>query len=69
MTKATVKWLGTRKLTKQGGALYISIPVEFCKKNGMEKGSPLDIYMDTGKGDKIILKIRNTNLKNKKEGE
>ena len=68
MTKAKVKWLGTRKLTKQGGALYISIPMKFCRENGMEKGSPIDIYIDTGKGDMIILKKRNVNLI-KKEGD
>ena len=52
-----VNHLDTRKMVKQGGSLYISVPMKFCKENGIEEGTSIDIFQDTD-GSIVILKKR-----------
>ena len=59
--KLKVVYLDTRKVVKQGGSLYISIPHKFCDDNGIAEGASIDIYANED-GKVAILKRRETNF-------
>lgn len=57
-----VRYLDTRKMVKEGGSLYISLPKKFCDDNGITAKTAIDIFSDDA-GNKIILKRHETKFK------
>lgn len=57
--KLKVIHLDTRKMVKEGGSLYISLPKKFCIANNIDDKTSIDIYSNE-EGNIIILKKRDT---------
>ena len=44
--------VGTRKLQKQSGSLYLSLPRFWTHDQHLDRGSPIDVFVE---GERLIL--------------
>ena len=64
LSNMKAKYIRTSKTQKLGASLMISIPKEFCEKEDIKVGTPMDIFDGSVSGYKmIIIKKHETDLK------